>query len=93
MHKSLNGKIIKMTEEEITALEADRTKVTEEMKIIDDTLKKKTETKISAKQKLKELGLTDDEVEALLGAISELVLQMVSTVSLMIYHQALTDQK
>ena len=66
MHKSLNGKIIKMTEEEITALEADRTKVTDEMIIIDDTLKKKTENKISAKQKLKDLGLTDDEVEALL---------------------------
>jgi|TARA_E500000318_G_scaffold68169_2_gene62959 hypothetical protein len=66
MLKSINGKIIKMTAEEISALEADRIKVTAEMKVIDDTLKKKTEDKASGKQKLKDLGLTDDEVEALL---------------------------
>jgi hypothetical protein len=66
MHKSINGKIIEMTAEEITALEADRTKVTAEMKTIDDALKKKEQDKTTGKQKLKDLGLTDDEVEALI---------------------------
>ncbi len=67
MYKSINGKRIKMTDAEITAHNQDVANVQAEMKPIFDAIEKKNKDKISGKQKLKDLGLSDDEVKALLG--------------------------
>ncbi len=67
MYKSINGKRIKMTDAEITAHKQDVANVQAEMKPIFDAIDKKKQDKITGKQKLKNLGLTDDEVKALLG--------------------------
>jgi len=66
MYKIINGNQIEMTTDEITALEKDRVNTTAEIKTINDAFEKKKQNTISGKQKLKALGLTDDEVEALL---------------------------
>ena len=67
MLKSINGKIIKMTAEEISALEADRIKVTAEMKVYKDAEIKKISDKKTGNKKLLDLGLTQDEATALTG--------------------------
>ena len=56
-----------MTDAEITAHNQDVANVQAEMKPIFDAIEKKNKDKISGKQKLKDLGLSDDEVKALLG--------------------------
>ena len=58
-----NGVLRKMTAEEQSAFD-------EELKSVEtfkNTLKEKDEKKLSGKQKLKDLGLDDDEIQALLG--------------------------
>ena len=67
MYKSINGKTIKMTDAEIAAHNQDVANVQAEMKPIFDAIDKRDQDKITGKQKLKNLGLTDDEVKALLG--------------------------
>ena len=67
MYKSINGKRTKMTDAEVTAHNEDVANVQAEMKPIFDAIEKKNKDKISGKQKLKNLGLSEDEVKALLG--------------------------
>ena len=58
-----NGVLRDMTAEEQSAFD-------EELKSVEtfkNTLKEKDEKKLSGKQKLKDLGLDDDEIQALLG--------------------------
>ncbi len=68
MKKLLNGKLVDMTQQEIDIRNSDieRTKilVQEENALYDAEQAKKT----SGKQKLKDLGLDDDEIKALMGA-------------------------
>ena len=72
MKKYVNGILMDMTAEEITAREAEVAQVLKDKKAEQDkataeataTENKKT----SEKQKLKDLGLDDDEIKALMGA-------------------------
>ena len=67
MHKLINGKRVEMTDAEITAHNNDIKNINAEMKIIFDS---ETEVKIkkaSGKQKLLNLGLSEEEVKALIG--------------------------
>ena len=68
MKKSVNGILVDMTAEEISARQAKETqalidKQNEEQAIADAEAKK-----ASGKQKLKDLGLDDAEIKALIGA-------------------------
>tara|TARA_R100000234_G_C4947216_1_gene155681 strand:+ start:599 stop:805 length:207 start_codon:yes stop_codon:yes gene_type:complete len=68
MHKIVDGKKIEMTVDEIkTRQEEEKQNIArqEELKTIDENKKIK---KASGKQKLKDLGLDDDEIKALTGA-------------------------
>ena len=68
MKKLLNGKLVDMTQQEIDIRNSDieRTKILmrEEKALYDAEQAKKA----SGKQKLKDLGLDDDEIKALMGA-------------------------
>ena len=68
MKKLLNGKLIDMTEQEIqirnSDIERTKTLIQEEKTLYDVEQAKKS----SGKQKLKDLGLDDDEIQALIGA-------------------------
>ena len=67
MKKVIDGKVFDMTAEEIAERDADMDKAKKEReqeKIIADNKENK---KISGKQKLKDLGLDDAEIEALMG--------------------------
>jgi hypothetical protein len=61
------GKKRKATPEEIAQIEKDRAEYEEQQRLIEAAEKEKAEKKQSATNKLKALGLTDSEVEALLG--------------------------
>jgi hypothetical protein len=62
-----NGKKRKATAEEIAQFEKDAAEYAEQQRLIEAAEKEKAEKKESATNKLKALGLTDSEVEALLG--------------------------
>ena len=62
-----DGKKIKFTAEEETAKDAEEKLFIEEQKKFVEEQKKKQENKTSATTKLKNLGLTDDEINALIG--------------------------
>lgn len=62
-----DGKKIKFTAEEETAKDAEEKLFKEEQKKFIEKQEKKQENKISAITKLKNLGLTDDEINALIG--------------------------
>ena len=67
MKKLLNGKLVDMTQQEIDVRNSDieRTKILiQEEKALYDAEQTK---KKSGKQKLKDLGLDDDEIQALIG--------------------------
>ena len=68
----LNGHLYTYTAEEEAAQDAEEAKVAIEIKAAqeayDAAVAKKTTDKASAKTKLKALGLTDDEIEALYGS-------------------------
>ena len=67
MKKLLNGKLVDMTQQEIDIRNSDieRTKILmQEEKALYDAEQTK---KKSGKQKLKDLGLDDDEIQALIG--------------------------
>jgi hypothetical protein len=57
----------KATAEEIAQFEKDRAEYEAQQKLIEAAEKEKADKKESATNKLKVLGLTDSEVEALLG--------------------------
>ena len=59
--ENLKGVLVDMTSEEISQREKDALQNT----IIKDAITKKANDKISAQNKLKALGLTDAEIEAL----------------------------
>tara|TARA_R100001086_G_C11763549_1_gene238775 strand:+ start:594 stop:797 length:204 start_codon:yes stop_codon:yes gene_type:complete len=61
--KMVNDTLVKLTSEDISQLEKDE----EENKKILEQVKKQQENKDSGKKKLKDLGLTDDEISALIG--------------------------
>ena len=68
MKKLVNGQLLDMTAEEISAKQAE-----EEQALIDKQAKidldtEKENKKASGKQKLIDLGLSDDEIKALRGA-------------------------
>ena len=68
MKKLLNGKLVDMTQQEIDIRNSDieRTKIlVQEEKALYDAEQAK---KASGKQKLKDLGLDDAEIKALMGA-------------------------
>ena len=61
--KMVNDKLVKLTSGDISQLKKDE----EEKKKILEQVKKQEEDRESAKTKLKNLGLTDDEISALIG--------------------------
>ena len=63
----INGVLMDMTDTEISELEADRTKVNAELKVILDAEEKKVADQKSGNKKLLDLGLTQDEATALTG--------------------------
>ena len=63
--KNVDGVEIKMSTKEITQRETDIVKVTADKKAEDNAIVKKETDKASANDKLKALGLTDDEIEAI----------------------------
>ena len=67
IYVSEDGKKRKATPEEIAQIEKDRAEFEAEQKRVEVVEKEKIKKKESAVSKLKALGLTDDEVEALLG--------------------------
>tara|TARA_Y100001951_G_C11248119_1_gene244665 strand:- start:566 stop:796 length:231 start_codon:yes stop_codon:yes gene_type:complete len=67
MKKIVNGVLMDMTDTEISELEADRTKVNAELKVILDAEEKKVTDQKSGNKKLLDLGLTQDEATALTG--------------------------
>ena len=62
-----NDKKRKATAEEIAQMEKDQAEALEAQSLIEAAEKEKADKKQSATNKLKALGLTDSEVEALLG--------------------------
>ena len=70
-YKQVNGIKIELTAEEITALETAQTTAQTEMNTEKQELKdaeaNKETKKASGKQKLLDLGLTEEEVKALIG--------------------------
>ena len=67
MKKCVDGKMIEMTAEEIKETEAQIVADTAMLKAITDAQTQKETDKASGKKKLKNLGLTDAEVSALIG--------------------------
>lgn len=67
MIKNVNGVEVEMSAEEITQRETDIVKITADKEAEDNALAKKETDKDNANQKLKDLGLTDDEIKAIKG--------------------------
>ena len=67
MKKYVDGKYIEMTSEEVSERESQITADVAFTKTITDAMAKIETDKASGKKKLKDLGLTDDEIEALMG--------------------------
>ena len=63
----INGQVRDMTSAEETKLAEDRKIMAAQTKIINDAKTAKANNKASGKQKLKDLGLDDNEIEALVG--------------------------
>ena len=59
--------LVDLTAEEITAKEAEEAKEAVKAQAIKDAETEKTNNKASGKQKLKDLGLSDAEIKALMG--------------------------
>tara|TARA_X000001388_G_scaffold43523_1_gene30599 strand:- start:225 stop:434 length:210 start_codon:yes stop_codon:yes gene_type:complete len=67
MKKCLDGNLIEMTAEEVSEREAQVVVDTAMVKAITDAQTQKESDRASGKAKLKELGLTDAQIEALMG--------------------------
>ena len=67
-HKLVNGEKINFTAEEETARDAEEAQAAIDKQAVIDAETKNTNDKASGKTKLKNLGLTDDEIKALTGA-------------------------
>ena len=68
LYKNENGKNILMTAEEETKFLADQQAIQEKEQELKNAETNKETKKASGKQKLKDLGLDDDEIKALMGA-------------------------
>ena len=66
-HKLVNGEKINLTAEEETARDTDEAQAAIDKQAVIDAETKNTNDKASGKQKLKDLGLNDDEIKALTG--------------------------
>ena len=67
MKKLVNGVLLDQTPEEIKELEDVRAEAKEYETNFDNEKAEKETKKASGKQKLKDLGLDDDEIQALMG--------------------------
>jgi hypothetical protein len=67
MKKLVDGKYIEMTADEVKEREAQIVADAEMIKTITDAQTQKETDKANGKKKLKDLGLTDAEVSALIG--------------------------
>jgi len=67
MKQYINNKLVDLTPEEKTIREEERKKYQEYKKIRKDIETNIANNKASGKQKLKDLGLNDDEIKALIG--------------------------
>jgi len=67
MYKLLNGEKVKLTEAEETARIAEIEQANIKRQARETAEANKEAKKISGKQKLKDLGLDDDEIQALIG--------------------------
>ena len=67
MNKCVDGKIIEMTEEEVTERENQIKEDVAMLKALEDAQTQKEADQASGKAKLKELGLTDAQIKALMG--------------------------
>ena len=68
MKQYINNKLVDLTPEEEKIREEERKKYQEYKKIRKDIETNIANKKASGKQKLKDLGLDDDEIKALMGA-------------------------
>ena len=66
-HKLVNGEKINLTAEEETARDTEEAQAAIDKQAVIDAETKNTNDKASGKTKLKNLGLTDDEIKALIG--------------------------
>ena len=67
MKQYINNKLVDLTPEEKNIREEERKKYQEFKKIRKDIETNIANNKASGKQKLKDLGLNDDEIQALMG--------------------------
>jgi len=67
MYKLLNGERVKLTAEEEAAREAEIAQANIDRQAREAARVEKENKKASGKQKLKDLGLDDDEIQALMG--------------------------
>ena len=67
MKKIINNKLVDMTNDEITQREIDIANAQQEKNKIEQEKQDAINKKASAKQKLIDLGLTEEEVKALIG--------------------------
>ena len=67
MNKCVDGKIIEMTEEEVTERENQIKEDVAMLKALEDAQTQKETDKANGKKKLKDLRSTDAEVSALIG--------------------------
>ena len=67
MKKLLNGNLVDLTTEEINQKTLDEQNYTKELQDFDTAKTNVATKKASGKQKLKDLGLDDDEIQALIG--------------------------
>ena len=67
-YKLVNGEQIQFTAEEETTRDTEEAQASIDKQAVIDAETKNTNDKASGKTKLKNLGLTDDEIKALMGA-------------------------
>ena len=67
LNTSVDGVIREMTDEEQAEYDARQKQCAEQEKLEKEQEAKKLGNEVSAKKKLKDLGLTDDEISVLLG--------------------------
>jgi hypothetical protein len=68
LKRMVNGVVQDLTAEEETKFLADQKAIQDQEKIEQDNIAAEEIKKASGKQKLKDLGLDDDEIKALMGA-------------------------
>ena len=67
MKKIVNNEEIEMTAEEVAEKETENAKYLEDIQAQKTEIQNEKNKKASGKQKLKDLGLDDDEINALMG--------------------------